>query len=120
MTIHIKYLIITIILTKSISRFGRDSVDVLDTLRQLREEGVRVVFEQESLDTDNTDSELMISVVEAIAQAENESRAVVKNLYCKGIFNIDKIIFLCYNLCNRLQRRLNLCQMLPYIHWQKN
>lgn len=37
--------------------------------------GVRVIFEQESLDTDNTDSELMISVVEAIAQAENESRS---------------------------------------------
>lgn len=64
-----------IILTKSISRFGRDSVDVLDALRQLREVGVRVIFEQESLDTDNTDSELMISVVEAIAQAENESRS---------------------------------------------
>ena len=40
-----------IILTKSISRFGRDTVDTLDALNQLKTLGVRVIFEQESLDT---------------------------------------------------------------------
>jgi DNA invertase Pin-like site-specific DNA recombinase len=64
-----------IILTKSISRFGRDTVDTLDALYQLKTLGVRVIFEQESLDTANTDSDLMISIIEAIAQAENESRS---------------------------------------------
>ena len=64
-----------IILTKSISRFGRDTVDTLDALNQLKALGIRVIFEQESLDTANTDSDLMISIIEGIAQAENESRS---------------------------------------------
>lgn len=38
---------LNIILTKSISRFGRDAVEILDALNQLRRLGVRVIFEQE-------------------------------------------------------------------------
>jgi len=44
-------------------------------LNQLKTLGIRVIFEQESLDTANTDSDLMISIIEGIAQAENESRS---------------------------------------------
>lgn len=66
---------IEIILTKSISRFGRDTVDTLEALNQLKTLGIRVIFEQESLDTADTDSDLMVSIIEAIAQAENESRS---------------------------------------------
>lgn len=64
-----------IVITKSISRFGRDTVETLEALRQMRDFGVRVIFEQENLDTADTDSELMISIVESFAQAENESRS---------------------------------------------
>jgi len=64
-----------IILTKSISRFGRDTLEILDALNQLKLLGVRVIFEQEKLDTGDTDSDLMISIIESIAQAENESRS---------------------------------------------
>lgn len=64
-----------IILTKSISRFGRDTVEILDALNQLKILGVRVIFEQEQLDTADTDSDLMISIIESIAQTENESRS---------------------------------------------
>ena len=66
---------IEIILTKNISRFGRDTVEILETLNQLKVLSVRVIFEQEDLDTANTDSALMISIIEAVAQAENESRS---------------------------------------------
>jgi len=66
---------IEIILTKSISRFGRDTVEILDALNQLKLLGVRVIFEQEVLDTADTDNDLMISIIESIAQAENESRS---------------------------------------------
>lgn len=66
---------IEIILTKSISRFGRDTVEILEALNQLRILGVRVIFEQEVLDTADTDNDLMISIIESIAQAENESRS---------------------------------------------
>lgn len=64
-----------IAITKSISRFGRDTVEILDALNQLKVLGVRVIFEQEELDTANTDSDLMISIIESLAQAENESRS---------------------------------------------
>lgn len=66
---------LNIILTKSISRFGRDTVEILDALNQLKQLGVRVIFEQEELDTAKTDSDLMISIIESLAQAENESRS---------------------------------------------
>lgn len=66
---------ISVILTKSISRFGRDTVETLSALRRITAAGVRVIFEQENLDTDQMDSELMISVIESLAQAENESRS---------------------------------------------
>ncbi len=66
---------IEIILTRSISRFGRDTVEILDALNQLRVLGVRVILEQEVLDTADTDNDLMISIIEVIAQAEDESRS---------------------------------------------
>ncbi|MGQ7364388.1 recombinase family protein [Streptococcus suis] len=66
---------IEIILTKTISSFGRDTVEILDVLNQLRILGVRVIFEQEVLDTADTDNDLIISIIESIAQAENESRS---------------------------------------------
>lgn len=66
---------ISIILTKSISRFGRDTVETLSSLKRLKASGVRVIFEGENLDTDAMDSELMISVMESFAQAENKSRS---------------------------------------------
>ena len=64
-----------IVITKNISRFGRDTVETLDALNQLKALGIRVIFEQEELDTANTDSNLIISVIESVAQAENESRS---------------------------------------------
>jgi len=64
-----------IVITKDVSRFGRDTVEVLDAFNQLKVLGVRVIFEGNSLDTANTNSDLMVSVIESIAQAENESRS---------------------------------------------
>ncbi|NLB23552.1 MAG: recombinase family protein [Clostridium sp.] len=64
-----------IILTKCISRFGSDTVEVLGALNQLKQLRVRVIFQQEELDTAVVESDLMISVIESLAQAENESRS---------------------------------------------
>lgn len=54
---------LNIILIKSISRFGRDTVEILDALNQLKQLGVRIIFEQEELDTAKTDSDLMITII---------------------------------------------------------
>ena len=66
---------ISVVLTKSISRFGRDTVETLTAINKLKAVGVRIIFEHENLDTDEVDSDLMISVMESLAQAENESRS---------------------------------------------
>lgn len=66
---------IDIIITKNISRFGRDSLEILSALEQLKETNTRDIFETEELDTDKTDSCLMISIIEFFSQAENESRS---------------------------------------------
>ena len=64
-----------IVITKDVCRFRRDTVEVLDAFNQLKTLGVRVIFEGNSLDTANTSSDLMVAVIESIAQAENESRS---------------------------------------------
>ena len=64
-----------IVITKDVSRFGRETVEVLDAFNQLKALNVRVIFEGNSLDTANTSSDLMVAVMEFVAQAENESRS---------------------------------------------
>ena len=64
-----------IVITKSVSRFGRDTIDTLQALKVMKECGVRLIFEQENLDTNDVENSLMISIIESLAQAENESRS---------------------------------------------
>ena len=64
---------IDIILTKSISRFARNTVDCLKYIRILRELGIAVVFEKENINTLESDSELLITLLGAFAQAESDS-----------------------------------------------
>lgn len=66
---------LNIVLTKSVSRFGRDTVETLEALKILRDADVRIILENEKLDSADTDSNLMISIVESFAQAENEIRS---------------------------------------------
>ena len=66
---------ISVILTKSISRFGRDTVDTLEALKRLKAAGTRVIFEDENMDTADSANELIISVLESLSQAENENRS---------------------------------------------
>ena len=47
---------INIVITKSLGRFGRDTVDTLEALKILGESDVRVIFEQENLDSAETDN----------------------------------------------------------------
>lgn len=60
---------------KSVSRFWRDNVDMLQALNVMIECGVCVIFEQECLDIKDIESSLMISIIESLAQAENESHS---------------------------------------------
>jgi len=64
---------IDIILTKSISRFARNTVDLLNTVRRLKEIGVSVRFEKENIDSLSEDGELMLTLLASFAQEEVRS-----------------------------------------------
>ena len=64
---------IDIILTKSISRFARNTVDSLKYIRALKELGIAVIFEKEGINTLETDSEILLTMLSAFAQAESEN-----------------------------------------------
>ncbi len=64
---------IDLILCKSVSRFGRNSVDVLRTVRVLRERNIGVIFEKEGVDTRTMNSELILAFHSAFSQSESES-----------------------------------------------
>jgi len=69
---------IDIVLTKSISRFARNTVTLLSTVRRLKEIGVEVRFEREGISSATADGELMLSILASFAQ--EESRQVSENL----------------------------------------
>ncbi len=64
---------IDLILTKSISRFARNTVDCLEYVRQLKDLGIGVIFEKENINTLTMTSEFMIALYGSFAQAESES-----------------------------------------------
>ena len=64
---------IDIVLTKSISRFSRNTVDCLNYIRALKALGIAVIFEKENINTLESDSEMLITMLGAFAQAESES-----------------------------------------------
>ena len=61
------------ILTKSISRFARNTVDCLNYIRALKAMGIGIYFEKENIDTLSMDSELIVTFMGAFAQSESES-----------------------------------------------
>ena len=64
---------IDLILTKSISRFARNTLDSLKYIRALKELGIGIIFEKENINTLEMDTELIITFMSAFAQSESES-----------------------------------------------
>ena len=64
---------IDLILTKSISRFARNTTIVLELVRELKMLGVEVVFEKEQISSLSGDGELMLTVLSSFAQAESKN-----------------------------------------------
>lgn len=82
---------IQMIITKSISRFARNTVTILTSVRELKNLGIDVFFEEQNIHSDSGDGELMLSILSSYAQ--EESRSVSEN--CKwrirGDFKEGKI-----------------------------
>lgn len=64
---------IDLIVTKSVSRFARNTVDSLITVRKLKERGVEVYFEKENIYTLDSKGELLITIMSSLAQEESRS-----------------------------------------------
>ena len=64
---------IDLILTKSLSRFARNTVDSLNYIRELKALGIAIIFEKENINTLETDTEMMLTIMSCFAQAESES-----------------------------------------------
>ena len=93
---------IDLILTKSISRFARNTTIVLELVRELKMLGVEVVFEKEQISSLSGDGELMLTVLSSFAQAE--SKNVSDNLkwryrrkFQNGELAINAVRFLGYD-----------------------
>ena len=69
---------IDLIVTKSVSRFARNTVDSLTTVRKLKEKGVEVYFEKEQIYTLDSKGELFITIMSSLAQ--EESRSISENV----------------------------------------
>lgn len=92
---------IDLILVKSLSRFARNTVDSLNTIRKLREHGVSVYFQKENIDTMDSKGEFLITLMSSFAQ--EESRSLSENVtwgkrrqFAKGHYGIGYSTFLGY------------------------
>lgn len=69
---------IDVIFTKSISRFARNTLDTIQTVRELKSKGVEVIFEKENIHTLDPKSELLLTILSSLAQ--DESRSLSENI----------------------------------------
>ena len=93
---------IDLIITKSISRFARNTVDSLTAIRQLKEKGVEVYFEKENIWTLDGKGEVLLTIMSSLAQ--EESRSISENVtwsvrkrYAEGQVQIPFSRFLGYD-----------------------
>lgn len=64
---------IDLIITKSVSRFARNTVDSLTTVRELKDRGIEIYFEKENIWTLDSKGELLITIMSSLAQEESRS-----------------------------------------------
>ena len=83
---------IDLIITKSISRFARNTTLIIACVRELKELGVEVYFEKENISTFNGDCELMLTVLSSFAQEESKNISDNVKWRCKRKFEQGKII----------------------------
>lgn len=69
---------IDLIITKSVSRFARNTVDSLTTIRKLKAVGVEIYFEKENIYTLDSKGELLVTLMSSLAQ--EESRSISENV----------------------------------------
>lgn len=82
------------VITKSISRFSRNTTDCLEMVRRLASLNIYLYFEKENIDTEHMSSELMLSILSSIAESESRSisqnnKWTIKHRFEEGTFIIS-------------------------------
>ena len=83
------------IITKSVSRFARNTVDCLDYVRMLKARGIGIYFEEQNIDTLKNDSELYLVIYAGFAQSESESISKNVTWACRKKFENGEVS-MCY------------------------
>ncbi|WP_352416515.1 recombinase family protein [Oscillibacter ruminantium] len=89
---------IDLIITKSVTRFARNTVDSIETIRKLKSLGVAIYFEKENINTMSEQSEQMLTILSSIAQGESESistnnRWGIQKRFQDGSYNIGCVAY---------------------------
>jgi DNA invertase Pin-like site-specific DNA recombinase len=85
---------IDLIITKSVSRFARNTTDCLEMVRKLLDIGVHIYFEKENINTGSMESELMLSILSGLAESESVSisenaKWAIQKRFQNGTFKIS-------------------------------
>jgi len=89
--------LVDIIVTKSISRFARNALDCIKTIRKLKEKKIGVLFEKENIFTLDSTSEFVLTLLSAVAEEEsnnisNNVRWGIKSRLSRGIFSFRDML----------------------------
>ena len=71
---HGRLHLIDIILVRTVSRLGRNTLDTLQIAREMMDNGIEIIFVDENISTATTDGELMLTLMACFAQTDNQSR----------------------------------------------
>lgn len=86
--------LIDYIIVKSISRFSRNTVDSIETVRRLCDMGIYIFFEKENIDTGKMEGELLLSILSSLAESESHSISEneawsIKRRFLNGTYKIS-------------------------------
>lgn len=86
---------IDMVITKSISRFARNTVDCLQYIRKLKERNIPIIFEKENINTMDSKGEILITIMSSLAQQESQSLSQNVKLGYQFRFQQGKITVNC-------------------------
>ena len=78
------------VITKSISRFARNTLDCLKYIRRLKEKNIPVFFEKESINTMDAKGEVLITIMASLAQQESQSLSQNVKLGLSSVIKMDR------------------------------
>ncbi len=113
---------IDVILTKSISRFARNTVDLLETVRFLKTLGIEIQFEKEKINTLSDDGELMLSLLASFAQEESRSISEnskwgIRKRFQSGEIGVANKHILGYRYDDELQKYVIIPEEAENVRW---